>query len=113
LKSRTRRLAKITLPSPGLWINFWSARSTDAYPTLESFFVDIVKILRDEVAELSRLGASYIQLDAPHYGLLLDPQTRRFYEHQGWSLDEWLSLGVDLDNAVMAGFAGITFGFHI
>jgi 5-methyltetrahydropteroyltriglutamate--homocysteine methyltransferase len=113
LKSKTRRIPKITVPSAGLWANFWSADSRGAYPTLESFLADIVQILRDEVAELARLGAAYIQIDAPHYGLLLAPETRLFYEHQGWSLDQWVSLGVDLDNAVMAGFPGVTFGFHI
>jgi len=114
LKSKTSRIPKITLPSPGLWVNFWSAEySKGAYPTLESLFADIVQILRDEIAELARLGANYVQIDAPHYGLLLAPQTRRFYENQGWSSDQWLSLGIDLDNAVMSGFPSVTFGFHI
>jgi 5-methyltetrahydropteroyltriglutamate--homocysteine methyltransferase len=114
LKSKTNRIPKITLPSPGLWANFWSpTHSRDAYPTLDAFFADIVKILREEVVELIRLGASYIQIDAPHYGLLLDPATRSFYEGLGWSFDEWLSLGIELDNAVMKGFRGVTFGFHI
>jgi len=114
LKSKTKRIPKLTLPSPGLWANFWSAEhSKGAYPTLESLFADIVQILRDEVAELTRLGATYVQIDAPHYGLLLAPQTRRFYENQGWSIDQWLSLGIDLDNAVMSGFPSVTFGFHV
>jgi 5-methyltetrahydropteroyltriglutamate--homocysteine methyltransferase len=114
LKARTRRLPKVTLPSPGLWANFWSPEySREAYPTLESFLVDIVQILREEVVELTRLGATYIQIDAPHYGLLLDPKTRGFYESQGWSLDRWLTLGVELDNAVMDGFPEVTFGFHV
>ena len=114
LKSRTGRIAKVTLPSPGLWANFWSAEySGHVYPTLDSFFADIVGILRDEVGELRRLGAKYIQLDAPHYGLLLDPSTRGFYESQGWSFAHWLSLGIELDNAVMQGFSDMTFGFHL
>jgi len=114
LKDRTRRAPKITLPSPSLWVNFWSAKhSKPVYPTLDSFLADIVAILRDEVAELARLGASYIQIDAPHYGLLLDPSTRGFYEKQGWSLDRWLGRGIELDNAVMEGFPRVTFGFHI
>ena len=38
LRSRTRRIAKVTLPSPGLFANFWSPdRSGGVYPTLESF----------------------------------------------------------------------------
>ena len=114
LKAHTSRIPKITLPSPGLWANFWSAESSrEAYPTLDAFFADIVEILRDEVRELVRLGATYIQLDAPHYGLLLDPKTRSFYERQGWSLEKWLSAGIELDNAVMEGFPDVTFGFHV
>jgi 5-methyltetrahydropteroyltriglutamate--homocysteine methyltransferase len=114
LKSKTTRIPKITLPSPGLWSNFWSVEdSKAAYPTLDSFFADIVQILRDEVEELVRLGATYIQLDAPHYGLLLDPKTRAFYEAQGWSLNRWLDRGIELDNAVMDGFPSVTFGFHV
>ena len=114
LKSKTDRIPKITLPSPGLWANFWSPRySRNAYPTLDHFLDDIVAILRDEVAELVRLGATYIQIDAPHYGLLLDPKTRAFYQGLGWSFEKWLSLGIDFDNAVMQDFRGVTFGFHV
>jgi 5-methyltetrahydropteroyltriglutamate--homocysteine methyltransferase len=114
LKSKTKRIPKITLPSPGLWANFWSPKySGAAYPTLETFLADITAILREEIAELVRLGACYIQLDAPHYGLLLDPKTLPFYEKLGWNLDHWLSLGVELDNTVMQGFSEVTFGFHI
>ena len=114
LKSKTNQIPKITLPSPGLWANFWSPKySGAAYPTLETFLADITAILREEIAELARLGASYIQIDAPHYGLLLDPKTRAFYEMLGWNFDRWLALGVELDNAVMQGFPDVTFGFHI
>jgi 5-methyltetrahydropteroyltriglutamate--homocysteine methyltransferase len=114
LKSKTNRIPKVTLPSPSLWANFWSPKySKDAYPTLDTFLADIVKILREEVAELARLGATYIQIDAPHYGLLLDPKTRGFYERQGWRLDQWLSRGIELDNTIMNGFPDVTFGFHV
>jgi 5-methyltetrahydropteroyltriglutamate--homocysteine methyltransferase len=114
LKRKTNCIPKVTLPSPSLWANFWSPKySREAYPTLHAFLADIVNILREEVTELVRLGATYIQIDAPHYGLLLDPKTRRFYEKLGWSLDQWLSLGIELDNAVIAGFPDVTFGFHV
>jgi 5-methyltetrahydropteroyltriglutamate--homocysteine methyltransferase len=114
LRHKTKRIPKITLPSPGLWANFWSPKySRSAYPTLDIFLADIVQILRDEVSELARLGASYIQIDAPHYGLLLDPKTRAFYERRGWSFEKWLSLGIDLDNSLMQGFRDVTFGFHV
>jgi 5-methyltetrahydropteroyltriglutamate--homocysteine methyltransferase len=114
LRGRTSRIAKVTFPSPSLFVNFWSPeRSQSAYPSLEHFLADVVAILRDEVAELLRLGATYIQIDAPHYALLLAPETRAFYESQGWTLDQWLSRGIELDNAVMSGFADVTFAIHL
>ena len=114
LKANTNQIPKITIPSPSLWANFWSPRySRKAYPTLDAFLGDVVDILREEVAELVRRGATYIQIDAPHYGLLLDPKTRAFYERLGWNLGQWLSLGIELDNAVADGFSDVTFGFHI
>jgi len=114
LRARTSRTPKITLPSPSLWANFWSPdHSTAAYPTLDSFLADVVEILREEVEELVRLGATYIQLDAPHYPLLLDPKTRAFYEAQGWTLEQYLHQGIAMDNAVMGNFPEVTFSFHL
>jgi 5-methyltetrahydropteroyltriglutamate--homocysteine methyltransferase len=114
LRGRTSRIAKITLTSPSLYANLWSPDlSLDAYPTLDSFLEAVVEIMRDEVRELARLGATYLQLDAPHYPLLIDPSTRAFYESQGWSLERWLDRGIELDNAVIAAAPGVTFGFHL
>ncbi len=114
LRARTDRCPKLSLPSPSLWANFWSGGLSErVYPTLDSFLADVVDILREEVTELARLGATYLQLDAPHYGLLLDPRTRAFYEDQGWDLDRWLSQGLEMDNAMMGSFTGVTFGFHL
>jgi 5-methyltetrahydropteroyltriglutamate--homocysteine methyltransferase len=114
LRARTTRLRKITLPSPSLWANFWSPeRSRAAYPTLESFLADVVDLLREEVAELVRLGARYIQLDAPHYALLLDPATRGFYESRGGGTKRYLERGIEMDNAVIGNLSGVTFGIHL
>jgi 5-methyltetrahydropteroyltriglutamate--homocysteine methyltransferase len=114
LRARTTRICKITLPSPSLWANFWSAqRSSAAYPTLDGFLADVVDLQRDEVAQLVRRGATYIQLDAPHYALLLDPAMRAFYESRGWSAQRYLERGIEMDNAVIGDFPGVTFGFHL
>jgi 5-methyltetrahydropteroyltriglutamate--homocysteine methyltransferase len=111
---RTDATLKVTLPSPSLFANFWDPQtSTDAYETLEDFLSDVAEILREEVTELARLGCSYIQLDAPHYPLLIDPGYRDFYEGRGWPADRWLELGLELDNAVISGHHGVTFGFHL
>ena len=120
LRARTRRIAKVTLPSPSLWVNFWSRQhSSHAYPTLESFLADVTEILCEEVAELARLGATYIQMDAPHYALLIDPATRGFYEQQAAraghsaSMQQWLGRALELDNGVISAAPAATFGFHL
>jgi 5-methyltetrahydropteroyltriglutamate--homocysteine methyltransferase len=113
LRARTSQTPKITLPSPSLFANFWSEGSTDAYPTLDEFLRDVAEILREEVDELVRLGATYVQLDAPQYPLLLEEKTRRFYEKQGWDLDRWLSQGIKLDNHVIGEHPDVSFGFHL
>ena len=94
LRGRTDQIPKVTLPSPGLFANFWSPeRSRGAYASLAAFLEDVARILREEVEELAEYGASYIQLDAPHYPLLLDPKTRAFYEAQGWSTERMAGSG--------------------
>ena len=114
LRGRTTRIAKVTLPSPSLFANFWSpARSTAAYPTLDAFLADVARIVREEIEELIRLGATYIQLDAPHYPLVLDPAWAAFYAAQGRSAEDWIAQGIELDNAVMEGFPQATFAFHL
>jgi len=103
LRAVTHRQSKVTLPSPTLLSNLWSPeRSQGAYGSLDEFMGDVVSVLCDEVRELGRLGCNYVQLDAPHYPLLIDPEWRAFYEARGWSLERWLSYGIELDNAVIA-----------
>jgi 5-methyltetrahydropteroyltriglutamate--homocysteine methyltransferase len=113
-RGRTDRLLKVTLPSPSLFANFWNPdRPPKAYASLEHYLADVAEILREEVDELVRLGARYIQLDAPHYPLLLDPGYRDFYESRGWPADRWLDLGLELDNLVIGDHPGVTFGMHL
>lgn len=113
-RGRTDLVVKVTLPSPSLFANFWDPeRSKVAYRNLEDYLADVAELLREEVDELVRLGAVYIQLDAPHYPLLVDPTYRRFYESRGWPAERWLELGVELDNHVIGDHPGVTFGFHL
>jgi methionine synthase II (cobalamin-independent) len=113
-RGRTDRVLKVTLPSPSLFANFWEPdRSGGAYASPEEFLADVAEILREEVDELVRLGATYIQLDAPHYPLLVDPAYRDFYESRGWPAEQWLDLGLELDNHVMGNHAHVTFGIHL
>lgn len=114
LRAITDRTAKVTLPSPSLFANLWDGeRSRDAYASFDDFMADVTAVFVREVAELERLGCRYIQLDAPHYPLLIDPKWRAFYEARGWTADRWIGYGAELDNAVIAAAPTVTFGFHL
>ena len=113
-RARTDRVLKVTLPSPSLFANFWEPeQSTEAYASPEDFLADVARILREEVDELVGLGATYIQLDAPQYPLLVDAGYRDFYERRGWPADRWLDFGLELDNLVIGNHPGVTFGLHL
>jgi len=114
-RGRTDRILKVTLPSPTLFTSYWDPdRSRDAYPTLDGFVADVAQILREEVEELVRLGATYVQLDAPHYPMLIDPGYRAVYEQRGWPADHMLEWGLEWDNFVVDGHPPhVTFGFHL
>lgn len=113
-RAKSDRTIKVTLPSPSLFANFWQAGQPDnPYPSLDRFLDHVTIILRQEVEELIRLGCQYIQIDAPHYPLLIAPETRAFYESQGWDLEQWLEHGISLDNQVMVDHPDVTYGFHL
>jgi 5-methyltetrahydropteroyltriglutamate--homocysteine methyltransferase len=113
-RGRTDRVLKVTLPSPSLFANFWDPdRAPPEYRALEDFLVDVAELLREEADELEAMGATYLQLDAPHYTMVLDPRYRDFYASRGWPTERWLELGVELDNWVIGDRRGVTFGFHL
>jgi 5-methyltetrahydropteroyltriglutamate--homocysteine methyltransferase len=75
--------------------------SEQAYPDLEEFFSDLAAIYREELAELSQLGATYVQLDDVELALLCDPERRRETEARGYDPDELIGRYVDVTNAAL------------
>ncbi|HEY7676797.1 MAG TPA: cobalamin-independent methionine synthase II family protein [Candidatus Methylomirabilis sp.] len=114
LRARATRPTKVTLISAqqaAAW--YEPERSVEAYPTREAYLADVVDILRREVAELARLGCTYIQIDGPLYSGLLDPRQRQGYRERGSDPDRLMETCLEMDNAVIAGHPGITFGLHV
>ena len=68
---------------------------------------------RREVEELIRLGCTYIQIDAPQYAALLDPEMREGYRQRGSDPDKLIDVCIEMDNAIISGHQGVTFGMHI
>ncbi len=113
-RARADRPLKVTLINAQQAAAYYDAeKSKGAYPTIEPYLADIVDILRTEVAELVRLGCTYIQLDAPQYAGLLDATIREGYRKRGTDPDKLLDRCIELDNAVIEGHPGVTFGIHL
>ncbi len=116
VRARTKHPAKVTLLSTQQAAAYYDPRrSSGAYPTRDSYLADLVDLTRREIQELARLGCTYVQIDAPQYGALLDPAMREGYRERGNDVDEMIDRTIELDNAVTDGFdrQGITFGLHI
>jgi len=114
LRARSRRPLKVTLVSSQQAAAYYDPeRSAGAYPTRDAYLADIVDLTRREVDELARLGCAYVQIDAPQYAALLDPSLREGYRRRGSDPDRLIDACIEMDNAVIGGHAGITFGLHI
>jgi 5-methyltetrahydropteroyltriglutamate--homocysteine methyltransferase len=112
-RARARRPVKVTLPSPLMLFLVWSPqRSRDAYRDPFELFADGLRLMREEAEELARLGCSYIQIDAPDFGQLVDQAQRDAWEQAGISVDRVFSEGADMLNE-LAGIPGVRFGLHL
>ena len=114
LRARTKTPAKVTMLSAQQAAAYWDPeKSKEAYPTRDAYLADIVDLSRREVAELVRLGCTYVQIDAPQYAALLDPQLREGYRQRGADPEKLIDTCIEMDNAIIAEHPGITFGLHI
>jgi 5-methyltetrahydropteroyltriglutamate--homocysteine methyltransferase len=114
LRSHTQRPGKVTLLSAQQAAAYYDPeKSKGAYATRDAYLADVVNFSRHDVAELIRLGCTYIQIDAPQYAALLDPQMREGYRQRGSDPDELIDLCIEMDNAIIDGHPGVTFGIHI
>jgi 5-methyltetrahydropteroyltriglutamate--homocysteine methyltransferase len=114
LRGRTARPVKVTLVSAQQAAAYYDQeKSRDAYATRDAYLADLVDFTRREIAELARLGCEYVQIDAPQYAALLDETIRDGYRQRGSDPDKMLDACIELDNAIIAGHKGVTFGIHI
>jgi 5-methyltetrahydropteroyltriglutamate--homocysteine methyltransferase len=114
LRGRSTRPVKVTLLSAQQAAAYYDPdKSRGAYSTRDAYLADLVDFTRREIAELQRLGCEYVQIDAPQYAALLDEKIREGYRQRGSDPDQLIDACVELDNAIIAGHAGMTFGIHI
>ena len=113
LRGITDKPKKITIPSPTMMSYYFVAGISDKiYPSPMEYLRDVTWILKESVAEFDQIGATYIQVDAPEFGMLLDPIQQEWFRSKGFNPDTLVNDGVEMINKVIEDFSG-TKGLHI
>jgi 5-methyltetrahydropteroyltriglutamate--homocysteine methyltransferase len=114
LRARTKVPVTVTMISAQQASAYYDPeKSRGAYPTRDAYLADIVELSRREVDELARLGCNYVQIDAPQYAALLDPELREGYRQRGSDPEKLIDACIEMDNAIIEGHPGVTFAMHI
>ena len=116
VRSVTRQTPKVTLPTPSAMHFFVGPEGLDtaAYPDLKSFFTDLARVYREELADLARLGCTYVQLDEVPLALLCDSAIRAAVVARGEDPLVLTEFYVAAVNAALEHHpAGMTVGMHL
>jgi 5-methyltetrahydropteroyltriglutamate--homocysteine methyltransferase len=92
---------------------FAHERSTDVYKDMDAFLADVVAINRQIIASLVEAGCRYVQVDAPGYTAYVDQVSLERMRSRGEDPAANLERSIAADNAMIAGFDGVTFGIHV
>lgn len=106
--------AKFTLPAPSYHRRYWSdSVSAAVYGSCEEYLTEIRDALREVVDRVTALGCDYIQLDAPNYGSLCDPDMRARLAASGTDVAAQIAFDAALDSSLLAGLDGVTRAVHV
>jgi 5-methyltetrahydropteroyltriglutamate--homocysteine methyltransferase len=109
-----RAMTKFTMPAPSYHRRYWSpTHSVAAYGSCEEYLIEVRDYLRTVVDRLVDLGCGYIQLDAPNYGSLCDPDARAAMVAAGRDPDAELAFDAALDGSLFDGVTGVTSALHV
>jgi 5-methyltetrahydropteroyltriglutamate--homocysteine methyltransferase len=106
---------KFTMPAPSHHRRYWSPQASPAagYDSPEEFLTEVRDYLRSVAHHLVDLGCDYIQLDAPNYGSLCDPETLAALRAAGRDPEAELAFDAALDSSLFHGLTGVTSALHV
>jgi len=116
LKTVAKVPAKITMPSLPTFHFYRPVGGIDpaVYATPREFFRDFAEVFRQEIAELSALGARYIQMDEVPLAMLCDPNVREQVRRGGADPDDLIGIYIDaINDAVASRPADMICGLHL
>jgi 5-methyltetrahydropteroyltriglutamate--homocysteine methyltransferase len=100
LKPMTKRPIKANLPTPSSF-HFQTGDAQiakAAYKDRDALLADVNQLFRDEIADLARLGCTYLQLDEVPLAVICDPNNMAIVRKRGEDPDELIDDYVDAIN---------------
>jgi len=116
VRRHTARVPKVTMPAPSFMHFFRGGDCADRtiYPDLAEFWADLLRIYREELAELHKAGARYIQIDEVPLAMLCDPAVRERALAMGENPDSLVTTYIDSINELLSPRpSGMTIGMHL
>jgi 5-methyltetrahydropteroyltriglutamate--homocysteine methyltransferase len=105
LKSHTKLVPKITIPSPSV-LHFRGGRravSQAAYPDLNEFFHDLGQGYSKVVRAFAQEGCRYLQFDEVNLAYLCDPEQRESVQQRGDDPETLPLIYADMINTAISG----------
>jgi 5-methyltetrahydropteroyltriglutamate--homocysteine methyltransferase len=117
LAAHTKRMPKMTIPSPSALYARAAAReavSAAAYPNVEEFFSDLGETYRKTIRAFYDAGCRYLQLDEVFLVLLCDPEYCKGIRARGDDPDKIPTIEAAVINAALKGLpADMTVTMHL
>lgn len=108
---------KMTIPSPVTLSRsaYKPGVSDRVYPTWQDLFNDYAQLIAQEIKAMVEDGATYVQLDAPHYSRFVIPNRQKMLTDIGVNLEEELAMAIAAENACLraAKRPGVTTAVHV
>jgi 5-methyltetrahydropteroyltriglutamate--homocysteine methyltransferase len=110
----TDQPVKVTLIGPERIVSAYdAAASTAVYPDPAEFVADVVAVQREIIGGLVAAGCQYVHIDAPGFTRYADEPSLRRMRDANLDPDALMERAIAAENAVIAGFPGVTFSIHL
>ncbi|KAI1815760.1 hypothetical protein GGS20DRAFT_311792 [Poronia punctata] len=114
-KTKKTATTKVCIPSPTM-LHFRSSRDVieQAYPSLDPFFEDLIRVFQEELDDLYRAGCRLVQLDDTNLAYLCDPKMRAEAEERHGDANQLVRQYASLINgAISKRPKDMTVGIHL
>jgi 5-methyltetrahydropteroyltriglutamate--homocysteine methyltransferase len=116
LRKLTSQTPKVTMPSPSAFHFFRLNAAADpkVYPDVEQYWEELIEVYRAEIADLAKIGCTYVQLDEVPLAMLCDPSIQEQVRGMGGDPQALIARYVDvLERILSVAPETMTFGIHL